>query len=67
MRFGPVSSAEAYAQALHLEVAATFGEVRAEADQGQIEAAARALHLVAQLELPWTAEDPFFLGIGRDG
>jgi hypothetical protein len=67
MRFGPEILDDEYRRILLAEVTATFGEERARLDLQQVEAAVHALSLIAQVEVPWMAEDPLFLGIGRDG
>ena len=66
MRFGPDIGEDAYRRALRTEVAAAFGESRAELDEQQINAAVHALRLVAAVQVAWTAEDPFFLRAQRD-
>jgi hypothetical protein len=66
MRLGPEIPEDEFRRILLAEVTATFGEERAEVDVQQVEAAAHALRLIAQVEVPWMAEDPLFLGIVRD-
>ena len=67
MRFGPEITEQEYLRALRAEVAAAFGEGRAREDEAQLESAAHALRLVAEVDVPALAEDPFFLGMTADG
>ncbi len=67
MRFGPEITEQEYLAALRAEVSAALGDARAQEDEAQLESAAHALRLIAQVDIPATAEDPFFLGLTSNG